>query len=100
MFESLGIREGDGRRGRAGDDAVKRRIIERRGDDVGAAHLIEMGHEVTYGRDEGVRVHDLHGINAASVSIDEIGSRERKLAVTGLPTAGAIGVPSKNAALV
>ena len=59
-----------------------------------------MGHEFAEGRDEGVRVHDFHGVSAAYVPIDELISRKGQLPKTRLPAGGAIRVGGKNPALV
>ena len=58
-----------------------------------------MGHEAAYGRNKGVGIKYLHGINAAGVSIDEIGPRKRQLPINGLPARSPIGA-SKNAAFI
>jgi hypothetical protein len=48
--------------------------------------LIETGQEITNGRDKAVGVHDLDGIDTASIAIHEVGPRERQLTITGLPS--------------
>jgi hypothetical protein len=59
-----------------------------------------MGHEIAYRRDKGIRVHDLHGINTAGVTIDEIAPRHRQLPEPRLPARGAICVGRQNPAVV
>ena len=99
MREVIRVGKGDLGRGSSRDYAVKRGIIKLTGNEKGAPHLIEMGHEVAYGRDKGVGIVDFHGIDAAGVAIDEVGSRERQLAINGLPGGNAIRA-SKNAAFI
>jgi hypothetical protein len=87
-------------RGRARDDAVKGGIIKLTGNQEGATHLVEMGHEVADGRDKGIGIHDLHGINTADISIHEVSPRERELSKARLPARGAIRVGGKNPAFI
>jgi len=59
-----------------------------------------MGHEITQRRDETVGVHDLDGVDAADVAIDQVVARNRELPEAGLPSGRAVGIAGKNPALV
>jgi hypothetical protein len=87
------------RRGRARDHPVERRVIELAGNKEGASHLVEMGHEAADGRDEGVGVVDLDGIDTADVPIDQVRAGERQFPINGLPTIEAIRT-AQDAALI
>jgi hypothetical protein len=98
--EIVRIGQRDLRGGRSRDDAVEGGVVKVPGDEEGAAHLVEMGHERPDRRDKGVGVHDLHGVDAAGVAIDQVGARERQFPVARLPAAGSVGVGGEDAALV
>ena len=59
-----------------------------------------MGHEIAYGRDEGIRVHHLHGINAAGVPANKIAPRNRQLPIERMPVRSAVRVRGKNPAFI
>jgi hypothetical protein len=78
MRKVIRVGKSDLGRGRARDYTVKCGIIKLTGYEKGATHLIEMGHEVADGRDEGIGIVDFHGINTAGVPVDEVRPRERQ----------------------
>ena len=82
-------------RGRAGNDAIKGGIIELTGNEKGAAHLIEMSHEIADRRNKGIGIKDFHGINTAGITIDQVHPRKGKLPIDRLPTGSPIG-PTQN----
>lgn len=84
----------------ARNDAVKGGIIKLTGNQEGASHLVEMSHEVADGRNKGIGIHDLHGINTPDISIDEVCPRERELPKARLPARSAIRVGGKNSAFI
>ena len=100
MRKVIGVGQRDTRGRRTRDYTVKSGIIELARDEKSAPHLVEAGHERPERRDKGVGIIDLHGVNAAGITVDEIVSRKRELPEARFPPGIAIRVGNKNPTLI